>query len=476
MGTAQPKVFISYSWTVADQVLEFAEQLRNPGGVDVILDKWELKEGQDKYAFMEKAVNDPEVTRVLIICDKSYVEKANAREGGVGDETVIISAEVYGAIGQEKFIPIVFEHDENGEPLLPTYIKTRIYIDLADDEQYGANYEKLLRNLHGKPEYKKPPLSAPPEWLNDENISLSPIRSIVKEVKSYKGGNQVRMDFLVRRAKDEFSAALLAMSLPLNKEVASELVLQHIDSTKPLRDYFLDFAEALIQHDMLAGEILSDIFEALYNDTTATPKNLHSHYPANLEVGYFFVWEALICVTALLLHYERYKDLNAILTRTYFLDATNGTQAASLFSSFYSESKLIECKCKPESDTKNLYTLAGEIVVKRVKKPIITEKSVAEADLVLYQMACALGTGGWVWFPKLYCYRNRYSTQTIWSKMLSKRHCEKLYPLFGVTSIEGLKELVGKCAFDRNYRHRGSFDAAPNILNSINVEEIATMN
>lgn len=38
---------------------------------------------------MEQLVNDPEIDRVLIICDKVYVEKANSRSGGVGDETVL---------------------------------------------------------------------------------------------------------------------------------------------------------------------------------------------------------------------------------------------------------------------------------------------------------------------------------------------------------------------------------------------------
>ena len=41
-------------------------------GIYVVLDKWELKEGQDKYAFMERCVSDPEISKVLIICDKAY--------------------------------------------------------------------------------------------------------------------------------------------------------------------------------------------------------------------------------------------------------------------------------------------------------------------------------------------------------------------------------------------------------------------
>ena len=46
-----PKIFISYAWGSGDLVLGLAQRLVSHG-VDVVLDKWELKEGQDKYAFM----------------------------------------------------------------------------------------------------------------------------------------------------------------------------------------------------------------------------------------------------------------------------------------------------------------------------------------------------------------------------------------------------------------------------------------
>ena len=123
-----PKIFISYSWSSEKFVLQLAQRLMSHG-VQVVLDKWDLKEGQDKYAFMEQCVNDPEISKVLIVCDEQYAIKANKRTGGVGDETIIISSEVYGKVKQEKFIPVVAERDNEGNPCLPTYIKSRIYID-----------------------------------------------------------------------------------------------------------------------------------------------------------------------------------------------------------------------------------------------------------------------------------------------------------------------------------------------------------
>ena len=78
-----PKLFISYSWTTPDHeawVLQFATELRN-SGIDVTLDKWNLKEGQDSHAFMEQVVSDPGIKKVLLVCDKEYVTKANERSG-----------------------------------------------------------------------------------------------------------------------------------------------------------------------------------------------------------------------------------------------------------------------------------------------------------------------------------------------------------------------------------------------------------
>ena len=96
--------------------------------------------------------------RFLLSVIKHMLKKANERTGGVGDETVIISSEIYGNTKQEKFIPIIAERDEEGQPYAPTYIKTRIYIDLSNQETYEVEYEKLLRNIYEKPQFVKPKL------------------------------------------------------------------------------------------------------------------------------------------------------------------------------------------------------------------------------------------------------------------------------------------------------------------------------
>ena len=140
------KVFISYSWTPAYNK-KWVEQLVNrleSDGIEVVIDFKDLKLGHDKYAFMERTVNDDTIKKVLIICNKTYKEKADGRIGGVGDESAIITSQMYGNVRQEKFIPVVNEFDENGKPFLPNYLASRMYADLTDFE---IGYKQLLNNI-----------------------------------------------------------------------------------------------------------------------------------------------------------------------------------------------------------------------------------------------------------------------------------------------------------------------------------------
>ncbi len=71
---SNPKVFISYAWSskeYQEKVLSLATDLINDG-IQVEIDKWSLKEGNDTYAFMEKSVMDPSITNVLILLDLQY--------------------------------------------------------------------------------------------------------------------------------------------------------------------------------------------------------------------------------------------------------------------------------------------------------------------------------------------------------------------------------------------------------------------
>lgn len=164
-----PKVFISYAWGSQEhdeKVIALATTLKGDG-VDVIFDKWQLKEGNDTFKFMEKSVLDESITNVLILIDPIYAKKANERAGGVGTETQIISSEVYNKVEQTKFIPVVFERDVEGNVCKPQYLKGLLHFDLSMPGSYDIEYQRMVRTLYGIDTFKEPELGNPPTWLEE---------------------------------------------------------------------------------------------------------------------------------------------------------------------------------------------------------------------------------------------------------------------------------------------------------------------
>lgn len=164
-----PRVFISYSWSRPAHeawVLELAARLRGDS-VDAILDKWDLTHGQDANAFMEQMVTDPTVTKVLMICDRAYVEKADNRKGGVGTEAMIISPQLYrdNSTDQTKFAAACLERDDQGDPCVPVFYKGRLHFDFTRPDRHETEYDALLRWSYSKPRHVRPPLGQMPSSL-----------------------------------------------------------------------------------------------------------------------------------------------------------------------------------------------------------------------------------------------------------------------------------------------------------------------
>lgn len=475
-----PKIFISYSWSSDALVLDLANRLVSHG-VDVVLDKWDLKEGNDKYEFMERCVNDSSVTKVLIICDKAYAQKANERMGGVGDETVIISSEVYGKARQEKFIPIIAERDEEGKEYVPTYIRTRIYIDLSNPEKYEAEYEKLLRNIYEKPQFVKPQLGKKPEWLEEEKTNFFPVKDLIRQIRG--SNTPVKRKNCIARFQVEYIEALKSYYIC---GVKPEEAYNNFLNTKLLRDVYLDFVEAVVETEDNYAEVLAEAFEYLYNKLSCVKTftfQTNSVYKDDLDVYKTLLWELFICVIAYLRYVKDYAAINVLITYTYFLEDNlwGGAIKQANYTAFRHHSVVIEDRYKPMSKMKNKYTLVGDVVCnQREKLPIYTTEAIAEADLFLYQVCNAYdlveNEQSWYkacWFPICYVYVQNKSLE--WEGMKSRRYCEKMEVLFGVDCIEKLKEKIEKCVYDSQIKYSGGWEAAPAILNSIKVEDIGTL-
>ena len=100
-----PRAFVSYSWDDDSHkkwVADLATALRSDG-VDTTLDQWHTVPGDQLPAFMEKEIRENDY--VLIICTPNYRLKSDERQGGVGYEGDIMTAEVHTQGNHRKFIP-----------------------------------------------------------------------------------------------------------------------------------------------------------------------------------------------------------------------------------------------------------------------------------------------------------------------------------------------------------------------------------
>lgn len=154
-----PRVFISYSHDSAEHkgwVLEFATTLRNRG-LDAVLDQWDLKPGDDLPHFMETEIASCDY--VITVCTETYVAKANAGTGGVGYEKMIVTASLLQKIAHNKIIPVV---RQSSSPVLPTFLKSKRYVNFSDDSEVEYSLDDLLRTLLNAPLYEKPEVGANP--------------------------------------------------------------------------------------------------------------------------------------------------------------------------------------------------------------------------------------------------------------------------------------------------------------------------
>lgn len=175
------KVFISYSWSNQDWVTDLATELvRN--GIEVAVDIWDLREGDDKYLFMEKEVNDPTIDKVLIICDPEYKRKADSRSGGVGTEAQILTPELYDNTSPRKYIPISKGLDENQQPCIPTFLKTRIYIDFSDPQKHAEAFDRLINVIYDQTVTEKPELGPIPEKILNHESNDYRLRRISTQI------------------------------------------------------------------------------------------------------------------------------------------------------------------------------------------------------------------------------------------------------------------------------------------------------
>jgi hypothetical protein len=465
-----PKVFISYSWTsVAHEtwVIELAERLMSDGA-DVILDKWELKEGQDKYTFMEQMVNDESIKRVLIICDKQYAEKADERRGGAGTESQIISAEIYNKVKQEKFVPVITEYDGHGEPFVPTYLKSRIYVDLSNSEKYLSEYEKLLRNIFDRPALKKPPIGSPPGHLfEEEPPKLLTSRKFALFSDAFNQNRPVSKSLLKEYLDSLLDTIKQETINPKEGEFVDELVISSIARLLPARDEFLEAMEFLSKNkaDESYFLIVHDFFKGLLELTEADP----SPRADKLDNYRFIQYEFFVSLISVLMQNQLSDILEIFLDGDYYLTTSYKRQALA-YNAFNRFTETLNQQRKNRLKL-NRKSVQADLLVERANHSLLNKESFIQADFVLFLRSIICPREGLRWWrPKTIIYDFIIPFE-IFFKARSAINFDFLKRLFKFTSVEQFIEKINNSGHEKllgDYY----FDSFHNLGEMIDIEKL----
>jgi hypothetical protein len=475
-----PKVFISYSWTSPEHeewVLQLATELVQ-NGVDIKLDKWDLKEGHDSIKFMEQSVSNSD--KVLLIFDKKYVEKSDKREGGAGTEAQIISPDIYGNSEQNKFAAILREKSVDGKLYVPIYYKSRIYIDMSEDEKYISGMEQVLRWIFDKPLHEKPNLGKIPDFLNDD-IALKTSTSLrhkqVLDAIKHSKPNTIGL------MKEYFDLVIIELEslrfiIDYNKLDWDEEIIKAIDRFDPYLIEIYQICKTACQYNFdKFAESIGDFLERIIPLFYPKSNNIPPLYPGSSDFDYykFIGYELFLITMSCFLESERF-DFFSELSMRYYLDNQGRRDVSNLigYSVFFHDFNFLKYR---ENRLKNGKNIIAKFANDKITKSLIIDyNNVITAEIVLYFIYITkTKDDNFYWYPNS-IYQTYYSNNAlpVFIRSESLRYFEKVKKCLGVTNKTQFNEVIqgiDKKEWEiRVYRH-----SSQNILLLMNSEKLCTL-
>lgn len=462
-----PKCFISYSWTSPEHeewVLQFATELRE-SGVDVILDKWDLKEGQDANAFMEKMVTDAAIRKVVLVCDARYVDKANNRSGGVGTEAQIISPKIYERTDQTKFVAVIRELNADGKPYVPAYYGGRIHIDLSSEDLYAQNFEQLVRWVFDKPLHVKPRLGVPPAFLSDlASLSLSNGATYRRAIDAIRTGKPYANGVI-----DEYLSSCVSglenFRIKRDGSAFDDTIIASIESFLPYRNEINELFSLVAQYknDADTRQMLHRFFERLLPLLEA-PEHLNSYNELDFDNFRFIVHELYLYLIAILLKHECFDFAGYMMQQRYYRPAGRRESSAVSFVAFRSYMKSLELR-NNRLQLRRL-SVRADLLKDRCKATIIEFRHLAQADFVLFMRSSidALASDGGnaryqQWWPETLLFVREYEgSLEIFARGESASYFERMKVLLGVRSKSDFEKVFEAFAAQKLYIPKWEFE------------------
>lgn len=479
---AAPRAFISYSWsspTHQSWVINLATRLREDG-IDVILDKWDLLPGHDSIAFMEKMVTDASVTKVIMICDSIYAEKADGRSGGVGTESQIISPEIYGHTQQNKFAAVITEAASDGKANVPTFYKGRIYFDFSSPERESSSYEELLRWLADRPLHVKPKLGSVPAFIADGRPATTATASRATRVEGAVRTGSPNAAGLFREYADAFVAELPTFAV--DKQAFPEFDDGVVDAVERFRPYAKQYQEvmgAVARYG--ADPRLVEAIASLLERAAAfmyRPPEVTSWSGWDFDQYKIIVRDLFISTIAVSLKEQNF-DLAATLTnRPYLIKSDRPIDGAQRVTSRFTDFAQYAESITHRNRRLNLnrINLESDFFAQWYKGSTLSFDEMMQADFVLFLVSSFAPNGNqhWDrWYPVTLAWAaRRFSPFDIFARAESASYFLRLNGLLGGKSLSEFKTAVSE--IEQNNPLRFDYRSV-SVSRMANIDQLGTV-
>jgi hypothetical protein len=326
---------------------------------------------------------------------------------------------------------------------LPTFFKSRIWIDFSSLEAVNENWEKLVRALYGKPAYQKPKLGKPPAYITVDSAAPSNPAggkfSTFKQalLQNAKGLNIYRREFL--SACVGYADTLRIREKPGATSFGAK-ILEDSGNLKNIRNQLIDWV--LLESDVATTndfrDSLLELLEELL-ELKSRPPELSAWNDAWFDAHSVFVYETFLYIIAALLKNRSHDVLCEIFTSHYLRPQTERYNEHKFqnFGGFYGHSEILEPVLAPEG--KKLFSPAAELIKRQADREDIPFSAVMEAELLVLLMA--LVTPGVRWYPQTLFYSSR-SEFPFFIRATQHKHFLNLAAITGITSADALREAV----------------------------------
>lgn len=404
-----------------------------------------MQEGHDLNAFMESMVTDKTITKVLIFSNRSYAEKADARDRGVGTEAQILSPELYGKAKQDKFIPIICEHDENGKAYLPVFLRGRLYIDFSSPEREAENYERLLRRIFDKPEHTKPAAGVPPAYITESTLPANPLAAKLRSYRDALLAGKTNARLLLEDFLSSFLSTVRQQRIQTQKdEPFDETLMRSLEVLKPIRDNFVEACELWIRS--IEAPSFPNRIIRLLEELRALgewPEDTDSWNRAWGENFQLFGSEVFLYIVGLLLRNQEFDLLKPILSAHFVLPTSDKPRrvASGGFTMFNGYSEVL--RSRNERLELNRLDPVADLLKNRAATEAVPFYWLQQADLVCFVCSLILHGGQRPWYPHTLVFTSyQFGAFEVFQRAESRAFFQKLAVLWGGLAPEAFKQTV----------------------------------